>query len=365
MKMTFRWFGEQFDNITLKQIRQIPGCSGVVGVLNQFSAGEVWPADAIAAYKHYIESYGLELEVIESVNVHEDIKIGLPTRDKYIENYIETVKNLGKAGVRVICYNFMPVFDWLRTDLAYRLPDGSTAMYYDDKQLEGMTPLQIVEETARKSNGFTLPGWEPARLNELETVLQHYEDINEDRLRENYLYFLKAIMPVCEQFDVHMAVHPDDPAWDVFGIPRIIHSRTDIDKILALVNSPYNGITLCTGSFGSSPDNDVPAAIRHFCSMGRVPFAHVRNIRFLGYKCFTEASHLSEDGSFDMFEIMRAFYETGFNGYIRPDHGRTIWDEKGRPGYGLYDRALGITYLNGIWESLNKQDTHGLPSQTK
>ncbi|MEM1483310.1 mannonate dehydratase [Oscillospiraceae bacterium PP1C4] len=356
MKMTFRWYGEGNDSVSLKQIRQIPGCSGLMGVLDQYAAGEVWPLEVIQAYKEHVNAAGLEVEVIESVNVHEDIKMGLPSRDKYIENYKQTIENLAKCGIKVIVYNFMPVFDWLRTDLAREIEDGSTVLYYDHKELEGMTPLKLVEETAKNSNGFTLPGWEPERLKELERVLAIYKDIDEAKLLENYKYFLEAIIPTCEKCGVRMAVHPDDPAWNVFGIPRIAHSKEDFDKVIALVDSPANSLCLCTGSLGSSPANDLPAIIRHFGKLDRIACAHVRNVKYLGEKKFREASHLSSDGSLDMYEIMKAFHETGFDGYIRPDHGRMIWDEKARPGYGLYDRALGIAYLNGLWEALKKAD---------
>ncbi|MBV4438316.1 mannonate dehydratase [Clostridium tyrobutyricum] len=356
MNMTFRWFGEEDDSVTLDQIRQIPGVKGVVGFLSDIPAGEVWPLNRILEYKKNIEDHGLELEVIESVNVHEDIKLGLPSRDKYIENYKETIKNLGQAGIKLICYNFMPVFDWLRTDLAYKLPDGSEVMYYDDDKLKGLDPVKLVESTAKKSNGFTLPGWEPERLKELKNVLNLYEDVDEEKLFQNYKYFLQAIIPTCEKYDVKMAVHPDDPAWNVFGLPRIVHSKENLDRIINLVDSPYNGITLCSGSLGSSTKNNIPELIRYFGAKKRIHFAHVRNIKILKEKHFHEVSHLSSDGSLDMFEIMKAFYDVGFDGYIRPDHGRMIWNEKARPGYGLYDRALGVTYLNGLWEAINKMD---------
>ena len=354
MKMVFRWYGEGNDSVTLSQIRQIPGCTGLMGLLDQYAAGEVWPEDVIADYVKHVNSHGLEVEVIESVNVHEDIKLGLPTRDKYIANYCTTIENLAKHGIKVIVYNFMPVFDWLRTDLAKPIEDGSNSLYYDHAELLGMTPLALVERTARDSKGFSLPGWEPARLAELERVLKLYEEIDEDKLRANYKYFLEGIIPTCEKVGVRMAVHPDDPAWPVFGIPRIAHSIEHFDKIVKLVDSPANSLCLCTGSLGSSPSNDIPKAIRHFGEMGRIACAHVRNVKYLGEKKFRESSHLSSDGSLDMFEIMKAFFDTAPNVYIRPDHGRMIWDEQARPGYGLYDRALGACYLSGLWEAVDK-----------
>lgn len=354
MEMPFRWYGESNDSITLKQIRQIPGCSGIMGLLEK-PAGVVWEEAEIRDYVSSVHSQGLEVEVIESVNVHEDIKLGLPSREGYIENYIKTVENLAKHGVKVIVYNFMPIFDWLRTDLARTIEeDGSSALYYDEAELEGMPPLEIVRNTEKNSNGFRLPGWEPERLSELESVLELYRDVSPDSLRENYRFFLKRVIPACEACGVRLAVHPDDPAWPIFGLPRIAHTKEDFDVILKFYDSPSHTLCLCTGSLGSNPANDLPSLIRHFGEMGRIGCMHVRNVKHLGYRRFREASHLSSDGSLDMFEIMLAIYETAPDTYIRPDHGRMIWDEVGRPGYGLYDRALGVTYLNGLWEAIDK-----------
>ena len=355
MKMTFRWYGENSDSVTLKQIRQIPGMSGVMGFLDYKAAGEVWEEEEIKRYIDQVHAAGLECEVIESVNVHEDIKMGLPTRDEYIENYCITIRNLAKYGVKVIIYNFMPVFDWLRTDLARVIPeDGSNSLYFDEQDLGTMGPMDIVRKTAESSKGFSLPGWEPERLAELETTLKRYESITPDMLRENYRYFLSKVIPVCEECGVRMGCHPDDPAWPIFGLPRIAHSQEDFDKIVALYDSPANGICLCTGSLGSEPNNNIPEIIRHFGSMNRIASLHVRNVKHLGYRKFREAPHLSREGDLDMYAIMKAIYDTCPDTYIRPDHGRMIWDEEGRPGYGLYDRALGATYLNGLWEAIEK-----------
>lgn len=354
MKMTFRWYGEKNDSIPLKYIKQIPGCSGLMGFIDK-AAGDLWSETEIKEYVAQVHAAGLQVEVIESVNVHEDIKLGLPSREKYINNYVKTIENLSKYGIKVIVYNFMPVFDWLRTDLARVIAeDGSNSLYYDEAELANMTPLEIVESTAKNSKGFTLPGWEPERLKELSHVLDLYKDVSQDDLRANYKYFLEKIIPTCERCGVRMAVHPDDPAWPIFGLPRIAHSQQDFDKIVEFVDSPSNSVCLCTGSLGSNPDNDVPAAIRHFGRMNRIGCAHVRNVKYLGWHNFREASHLSNDGSLDMYSIMKAIYEVAPDTYIRPDHGRMIWDEKGRPGYGLYDRALGIAYLNGLWEAIDK-----------
>jgi len=356
MKMTFRWFGDS-DPIPLKYIKQIPGCTGIMGMMDDFEAGEVWDKDVFKAYVNRVNDAGLEVEVIESVNVHEDIKLGLPTRDKYIENYKKSIENLAECGVKVIVYNFMPVFDWLRTDLAREIEeDGSNSLYYDNEELKGMTPQDLVVNTMKKSGGFSLPGWEPERLAELENILKLYENIDEKKLLENYKYFLDEIIPTCEKVGIKMAVHPDDPAWPVFGIPRVAHSKEQFEEIMNLNDSPSNCICLCTGSLGSNPENNLPEIIRFFGEKGKIACGHVRNLKYLGDKKFRESSHLSTDGDLDMFEIMKAFYDSAPDVYIRPDHGRMIWDEKGRAGYGLFDRALGLTYLNGLWEAINKMD---------
>lgn len=354
MKMTFRWYGENDDSITLKQIRQIPGVSGVVGALFDIPVGEVWEKEDIKKLYDTVTASGLELEVIESVNVHEDIKLGLPSRERYIENYKQTIRNLSEFGVKVICYNFMPVFDWLRSDLAYPLPDGSNALCYIDEKVVNVDPLELVKNTANSSNGFTLPGWEPERLAELEKLFAQYREMDHEQLFNNLKYFLEQIIPVCEECDVKMAIHPDDPPWDIYGLPRIVTNKENLDRLVHLVDSPYNGLTLCSGSLGANPENNIPELVRYFGKMGRIHFAHVRNIKFFGEKMFHESSHLSSDGSLDLYEIMKAYHDIGFDGYIRPDHGRMIWDEQARPGYGLYDRALGIAYLNGLWEALEK-----------
>lgn len=356
MKMTFRWYGENNDSVSLEQIRQIPGVTGIVGALFDIPVGEVWPLDKILELKRKVEASNLKLEVIESVNVHEDIKLGLPSRDVYIENYKETIRNLGKAGIKVICYNFMPVFDWMRSDLAKKLDDGSEALSYEDNVIKGIDPKKLVDDVESGSNGYYLPGWEPYRLKELKKVFEQYKNVDEEKLFENLKYFLEKIIPVCEECDVKMAIHPDDPPWSIFGLPRIVTCKKNLERLLKLVDSPYNGLTLCTGSLGSNPENNIPELVRYFGSMGRIHFAHVRNVKIVSPKTFHETSHLSSDGSFDMFEIMKAFHDIGFEGYMRPDHGRMIWNEKARPGYGLYDRALGATYLNGLWEAIEKME---------
>jgi mannonate dehydratase len=353
MKTVFRWFGMNDDSVTLEQIRQIPGVSGIAGALQDIPVGAVWPQERIRHLKDQVNRAGLELEVIESVNIHDDIKLGAPSRDRYIENYRQTIRNLGESGVKVICYNFMPVFDWVRSDLAKLLTDRSTVLAYEERLIPA-DPLMMMAEMEQGSQGYSLPGWEPERLKALKELFRKYEGLDGSKLLANLKYFLEGIIPVCEEYDVRMAIHPDDPPWPVFGLPRIVNSQEHLTAILQLVDSPYNGLTLCSGSLGANPANDVPGLIRYFGAMGRIHFAHVRNIKIDAKGYFHETSHLSGDGSLDMFAIMKAYHDTGFKGYLRPDHGRMIWSENARPGYGLYDRALGIMYLNGLWEALEK-----------
>jgi mannonate dehydratase len=248
----------------------------------------------------------------------------------------------------------MPVFDWLRSDLWMKLSDGSVVLAYDQSVIANTDPVSIVETYAEDSKGFGLPGWEPERLAELRTTLELYKDVDQEKLFENLKYFLEAIIPTCEEYDVKMAIHPDDPPWEIYGLPRIVTSKENLEKLVNLVDSPYNGLTLCSGSLGVNSKNQIPELIRHFGKMGRIHFGHVRNVKIVSDGVFHETSHLSSDGSLDVFEIMKAYYDVGFTGYLRPDHGRMIWGEEARPGYGLYDRALGVAYMNGLWEAINK-----------
>lgn len=271
MEMTLRWYGSKFDTVTLKQIRQIPGVTGVITTLYDTEPGEVWSRGRIRAMKDEVEAAGLHVAGIESVNIHDAIKTGAPEREQYIANYIETLENLGKEDIHMVCYNFMPV---------------------------------------------------------------------------------------CDKYDINMAIHPDDPAWSVFGLPRIIINKENILRMMKMVDNPHNGVTFCSGSYGTNLANDLPDMIRSL--KGRIHFAHVRNLKFITPTNFEEAAHLSSDGTFDMYEIMKALYDIGFDGPIRPDHGRMIWDEVAMPGYGLYDRALGATYLNGLWEAIDKATKRGI-----
>lgn len=354
MRFTFRWYGEKDDQISLQQIGQIPGMDGIVGALFDIPVGEVWPLEPLLEIKRQAEKNNLYFKDIESINVHEDIKLGLPSRDKYIENYILSLRNAAKAGVEVVCYNFMPVFDWTRTDLAKPLYDGATALAYDYHLIAGKKPQDMAKEILDNSNGFVLPGWEPERLAQLTELFNQYDGMDEDGLRDNLKYFLQAVVPEAENCGIKMAIHPDDPPISVFGLPRIVKNEKDLDKIAAMVDSESNGFTICTGSLGSNLKNDIPHIIRKFGRQKRIAFMHVRNIQVHEPWVFNEVAHKSKHGSLDIFEIMKAIYDIDFDGPIRPDHGRMIWDEKGRPGYGLFDRALGVNYLCGLWDAINR-----------
>lgn len=345
MKMTFRWYGEN-DPVTLEKIRQIPGVTGIVSAVYDIPVGEVWSYDRICKLKDTVETSGLELSVIESVPVHEDIKMGCGNRDRYIENYCETLRNLAKAGIDCVCYNFMPVFDWTRSDLKHILPDGSNSLAYDDKTVKEMNPL---------SGELSLPGWDESYTkDEMKQLLNFYKNVSEEDLWNNLKYFLDRVIKVAEEVKIKMAIHPDDPPWSIFGLPRIITNKANLERFLKLYDSPYNGLTLCSGSLGADPNNDIADMVRAFAD--RIHFAHIRNIKITGNHCFEEAGHRTEDGSLDIYGIIKAYHDSGFDGYIRPDHGRMIWGEEGRPGYGLFDRALGAVYINGIWESLDRSE---------
>ncbi len=357
MEMTLRWYGPGYDAVSLDKIRQVPGVKGVVTTLMGKQAGEVWTADEVNALKGIVEEQGLSIMGIESVNISDDIKIGTSRRDEHIENYIHTLEVLGQADIHVVCYNFMPVFDWTRTDLARVRPDGATVLAYNQDIVDTIDPEHMRESMERMSNGFAMPGWEPERLDKLKTLFEAYADVDENKLFDNLVYFLEAIADVCAKYDIRMGIHPDDPAWPIFGLPRIVTNKEQIVRLLKTVNKPHNGITLCTGSLGTNPNNDIPDIIR--AAKGRIPFAHVRNLKYNSERDFEEAAHLSADGSMDMYAIMKALYDTGFDGIIRPDHGRMIWGEVAMPGYGLYDRAIGANYLLGLWEAIDKAAKNG------
>ena len=358
MQMTWRWYGEGNDQIKLSDIKQIPGVEGIVWALHDKMPGEVWQPDEIAAVKKQLDEYGFNMDVVESVNVHDDIKIGLPTRDQYIENYKQTIRNLAPFGVKVICYNFMPVFDWTRTDLFHPVGDGSTALYYEAAKIK-QDPREMADYVMSFTEKYhmTFPGWERSRMAKLDELFEKYRPVTKEKLWDNFKYFLEAIMPTCHECDIKMAVHMDDPPWDIFGLPRLLTSGAAIDKFLKMVDDPYNCLTLCSGSLNADPDNNVADIVRRHC--GRIAFAHIRNVKHFPNGDFSEASHRDCDGDTGILDILRAYHDCGFDGYIRPDHGRHLWTEGPgtvRPGYGLYDRALGVMYMLGAWDMMDKLD---------
>jgi len=341
--ITFRWFGLR-DAIPLAYIRQIPAVRGIVSALFDIPVGQAWTLDRLARLRTEVEDHGMTLEVIESVPVHEDIKLGRPTRDRLIDNYCESIRNMGRAGVRVLCYNFMPVFDWMRTELAHPLVDGSTALAYDDAAL---TKVDLSRGTA------DLPGWATAySASELDGLLDAYSSVDEKKLWENLGYFLERVVPVAASSRVRLALHPDDPPWSIFGLPRIITSGAALERVIGIVDDPANGITFCAGSLAADAGNDLVDIIQCIGGRERIHFAHCRNIRRTGVRSFEETAHPSDHGDIDMRAVLTALHEAGFDGPIRSDHGRMIWGESGQPGYGLYDRALGAMYLQGLWEGI-------------
>lgn len=359
MQMTWRWYGENNDKIKLSDIKQIPGVRGIVWALHDKLPGEVWQTEEISAVKTRIDKYGFNMDVVESVNVHDDIKIGLPSRDGYIENYIQTMRNLAPFGVKVICYNFMPVFDWTRTDLFHPVGDGSTALYYEADRIHD-DPKEMADYILNNLHGLTFPGWEPERMKQLDKLFEKYRSVTKEKLWDNLEYFLKSIMPVCHETGIKMAIHPDDPPWDIFGLPRLLTDEEAIDRFLRATDDPYNCLTLCSGSLSANPKNNVADIVRKHCD--RIAFAHIRNVKHFPNGDFSEASHRDKDGDTGILEILKAYHDCGYEGYIRPDHGRHLWDETPgnvRPGYGLYDRALGVMYMLGVWDMLDKLKGEG------
>ena len=351
MQMTFRWYGADNDSITPQQIKQIPGVSGLVWALHQKQPGEVWEVEEIEEVRRQIEGAGFHMDVVESVNVHDDIKIGLPTRDRYIENYKKTLRNLAKFGVKVVTYNFMPIFDWTRTDLFHPMEDGSTALFYEKSKIQ-QDYKEMADYILNHLQGMTFPGWEPERMARLDELFEAYRPVTKEKLWENLKYFVAALMPVCHETDIKLAIHPDDPPWDIFGLPRLLVDKASIGRFLDMVDDEYNCLCLCSGSLSADPQNDVADIIRAYHR--RIAFAHVRNVKHFPGGDFTEASHRDCDGDTGILDIMKAYYDCGYQGYVRPDHGRHLWGEQCRPGYGLYDRALGIMYLWGCWDMLDK-----------
>ncbi|MFV0560988.1 MAG: mannonate dehydratase [Enterococcus sp.] len=345
MNLAFRWYGES-DKIPLEYIRQIPNMKEIVSAVYDIPVGEAWPLENIQKLKKQIVDMGMLFETIESVPVHEDIKLGKETRQTYIENYQQTLRNLSQEGIKTVCYNFMPVFDWTRTNLAYKNFDGSTSLSLSQAELKKLDPYASV---------LSLPGWDESyQLDEIRNLLQEYQQVDEATLWENLAYFLKEILPVAKEVGIQMAIHPDDPPYSIFGLPRIITGKESYEKLFALDSSKENGITFCSGSLGAKASNDLLEILTYCLQQGRVHFVHLRNIKLHENQDFEETAHASNYGSVNMVALMKALKEYGYNGPLRPDHGRMIFGETGRPGYGLFDRALGASYLYGVWETLHK-----------
>ena len=345
MKLSFRWYGED-DPVTLEKISQIPGMRSIVSAVYDVKPGEVWPEESLTRISKACEAHGLIFDAVESIPVHEDIKLGRGNIDELLEVYCENVRRCAKHGVKCIIYNFMPVFDWTRTQLDKKAADGSTSlvMYWD--QLRGLDPLK---------DDIHLPGWDTSYTQaEVRELISAYDALGEEGLWRNLEYFLKKVIPVAEACGVRMAIHPDDPPYPIFGLPRIITCEKNLDRFLKIVDSPANSLCICTGSLGCASSNDIVSMVRKYAEMDRIGFMHIRNVQILEDGSFEERAHLSSCGSLDMYEIVKALADNHYCGYVRPDHGRMIWNEVGRPGYGLFDRALGAAYLNGLFEACEK-----------
>ncbi len=345
MKLSFRWYGND-DPVTLENISQIPGMRSVVSAVYDVKPGNVWPEESIAALKAECEAHGLVFDIVESIPVHEDIKLGRGKVDEYLEAYCENIRRCAKYGVKCVTYNFMPVFDWTRTDLSHKAPDGSTSLVMYMEGLRNLDPLK---------DDIDLPGWDASySKDEIRELITAYGELGEEGLWANLEKFLKKVIPVAEECGVRMAIHPDDPPYPIFGLPRIITNETNLDRFLALYDSPANSLCLCTGSLGCASFNDIPKMVRKYAAADRIAFMHIRNVALMDDGSFEERAHLSSCGSLDMYEIVKALTDNDFDGYVRPDHGRMIWGETGKPGYGLYDRALGAAYINGLFEACEK-----------
>ncbi len=345
MIMSMRWYGDS-DPVSLKYISQIPGMHSIVSAVYDVKPGEIWPEENIKDMKEKCEKNNLVFDVVESIPVSEDIKLGTSKRDSHIEVYCENIRRVAKYGVKCICYNFMPVFDWTRTQLDKEAKDGSTSLVMYMEQLEGLDPLK---------DDIDLPGWDASySKEEIKNLLIQYQELGEEGLWENLQYFLEKIIPVAEECKVKMAIHPDDPPYPIFGLPRIITCEENLDRFLKIVDSPSNSLTFCTGSLGSGLTNDITKMVDKYSGMNRIAFMHIRNVKLYEDGSFEETAHLTSAGSVDIYKIVEVLVKNNFDGYVRPDHGRMIWGETGKPGYGLYDRALGAAYINGLFEACEK-----------
>ncbi len=346
MKLSFRWYGES-DPISLQYISQIPGMRSIVSAVYDVKPGEVWPEESLKQMKNQCDKNGLVFDVVESIPVHEDIKLGRNNAEELLEVYCENIRRCAKYGVKCVTYNFMPVFDWTRTQLDKAAPDGSTSLVMDWEQMKGLDPLK---------DDIHLPGWDSSySQEEVRELISAYGEIGAEGLWKNLEVFLKKVIPVAEECGIRMAIHPDDPPYPIFGLPRIITDENNLDRMLSIVDSPANSLCLCTGSLGCAKSNDIPKMVEKYAKADRIAFMHIRNVKIMDDGSFEERAHLSSCGSLDMYEIVKVLADNNYKGYVRPDHGRMIWGETGKPGYGLFDRALGAAYINGLFEACEKQ----------
>lgn len=394
MEKTWRWFGKK-DKIKLNMLRQI-GVEGIVSALHDVPNGEIWSLEAINEYKNYIESFGLRWSVVESLPVSESIKYGGENRDQLIENYIKSLENLGKAGVTTVCYNFMPVLDWARTDLFHQWEDGSSSLYFDkakfayfeiyilerqgaekDYTSEILAKVEELKKTITeeekndlidsiivKTQGFVNGNIKEGDQNPVaifKSLLALYDGIDKDQLRQNMKYFLEKIMPVCEKWNIQMCVHPDDPPFSLLGLPRIVTCEEDIDWFLNAVDNPHNGLTFCTGSLSAGLQNDVPKLAQKYAS--RTKFVHLRSTNVFENGDFIEAHHLEGRGK--IIDVIRIFEKENPTLPMRIDHGRLLTDDidKGyNPGYSFLGRMLALGQIEGVMAAVqnelsNKQST--------
>ncbi|WP_312822659.1 mannonate dehydratase [Epilithonimonas sp.] len=385
MEKTWRWFGKK-DKITLSMLRQI-GVEGIVSALHDIKNGDVWSLDAITEYKSHIEIHGLRWSVVESLPVMEAIKYGGADRDSLIEKYILSLENLGKASITTVCYNFMPVLDWARTDLYYQWKDGSSSLYFDktkfayfeiyileregakndysDEILAKVEELKskiteddkndLIDSVIVKTQGFVngnISEEDQNPVRKFKALLALYDGIDKNQLRENMKYFLEKIMPVCEQYGIQMCVHPDDPPFSLLGLPRIVTNEEDIDWFLNAVDNPHNGLTFCTGSLSAGLQNDVPKLAQKYAS--RTKFVHLRSTNVFDNGDFIEANHLEGRGK--LIEVIKIFEKENPSLPMRVDHGRLLTDDidKGyNPGYSFLGRMLALGQIEGVMAAVN------------